>query len=111
MQYEVQKLADYLWELPQTGGMRVPARIYATEKMFPEILCGNAPQQAANVAHLPGIVKAPLAKQEFEVARSLWDPRSLLVDLDIEYVNFDFPAEPYLHPDRAFALQENVCLC
>ena len=61
MQYEVQKLADYLWELPQTGGMRVPARIYATEKMLPEILSGNAPQQAANVAHLPGIVKASLA--------------------------------------------------
>ena len=61
MQYEVRKLADYLWELPQTAGMRVPARIYATEKMLPQILADNAPQQAANVAHLPGIVKASLA--------------------------------------------------
>jgi hypothetical protein len=33
---------------------------------------------------------------------------SLLVDLDIEYVNFDFPAEPYVHPERVFALQEIV---
>ena len=41
--------------------MRVPARIFATEKMLPQILGDNAPQQAANVAHLPGIVKASLA--------------------------------------------------
>jgi tRNA-splicing ligase RtcB len=61
MQHEVRKLADYLWELPQTGGMRVPARIYATEEMLPQILADNAPQQAANVACLPGIVKASLA--------------------------------------------------
>ena len=45
---------------------------------------------------------------DFEIFGSLWDSASLLVDLDIEYVNFDFPAEPYLHPDRAFALQETV---
>ena len=45
---------------------------------------------------------------DFEIFRSLWDSVSLLVDLDIEYVNFDFPAEPYLNPDRAFTLQETV---
>jgi hypothetical protein len=43
-----------------------------------------------------------------EISRSLWDSASLLIDLDIEYVNFDFPVEPYIHPDRAFALQEAV---
>jgi tRNA-splicing ligase RtcB len=41
--------------------MRVPARIYATDKMLTTILADNAPEQAANVAHLPGIVKASLA--------------------------------------------------
>ena len=61
MEYDLRKLTDYLWELPQTGGMRVPARIYATEKMLPQILSDNALQEAANVAHLPGIVKASLA--------------------------------------------------
>ena len=61
MEYDLRKLTDYLWELPQAGGMRVPARIYATEKMLPQILSDNAPQQAVNVAHLPGIVKASLA--------------------------------------------------
>jgi tRNA-splicing ligase RtcB len=61
MQYDIRKLTDYLWELPPTGGMRVPARIYATEKMLPQILEDKAPEQAANVAHLPGIVTASLA--------------------------------------------------
>ncbi len=40
-----------------------------------------------------------------EVMRSLWDRRSLLFHLDIEYVNFDYPAEPYLDPERSLELQ------
>jgi len=59
--YDIRKLTDYLWELPQDGKMRVPARIYATEKMLSAILSDNAPQQVVNVAHLPGIVRASLA--------------------------------------------------
>jgi len=45
-----------------------------------------------------------------DVARSLWDRESLIVDIDIEYVNFDFPAEPYLDLVRTFALQQPVAL-
>jgi tRNA-splicing ligase RtcB len=59
--YDFRKVSDYLWELPPKGGMRVPARIYATEKMLRAIEADKAPEQAANVAHLPGIVKASLA--------------------------------------------------
>src|SRR4030095_10695675 len=61
MDYDIRKLNDYLWELPKTGGMRVPARIYATEESIAQIVNDKAPQQAANVAHLPGIVTASLA--------------------------------------------------
>jgi hypothetical protein len=43
-----------------------------------------------------------------EVTRSLWDRRGLVVDLDVEYVNFDFPGEAFLHPRRSFALQQPV---
>ena len=43
-----------------------------------------------------------------EVYRSLWDRASLIVHLDVEYVNFDFPCEPYLSPERAFAAQRPV---
>jgi len=40
--------------------------------------------------------------------RSLWDHQSLIAHLDIEYVNFDFPAEPYLDLERSFELQQPV---
>ena len=43
-----------------------------------------------------------------DICRSLADRDSLLAHLDIEYVNFDFPADAYLDPARAFALQEPV---
>ncbi len=43
-----------------------------------------------------------------EVDRSLWDSRSLLVDLDIEYTNFDCPAAAWTNPARAFAVQVPV---
>ncbi len=44
----------------------------------------------------------------WDVGRSMWDATSLIVDLDVEYVNFDFPAEPFLDPARTFSLQQPV---
>jgi len=43
-----------------------------------------------------------------DICRSLADRDSLLAHIDVEYVNFDFPADAYLDPARAFALQEPV---
>jgi len=43
-----------------------------------------------------------------EVDRSFWDSRSLLVDLDIEYTNFDCPAAAWTNAARAFAVQAPV---
>ncbi len=45
---------------------------------------------------------------ENEIGRSCWDREYLLADLDIEYVNYDFPAEVYLDPGRSFGLQQPV---
>ncbi len=58
---KVEQVTPYLWEVPRTGGMRVPARIYATRRMMQDIVRDKAVEQAANVAHMPGIVKASLA--------------------------------------------------
>jgi hypothetical protein len=44
----------------------------------------------------------------WDVHRSLWDHASVIAHLDIEYVNFDFPAEPYLDQERAFEIQQPV---
>jgi tRNA-splicing ligase RtcB (3'-phosphate/5'-hydroxy nucleic acid ligase) len=59
----LEKVTDYLWELPARykRGMRVPGRIYATEKMLEHIVGDNCLEQVANVAFLPGIQKYSLA--------------------------------------------------
>jgi hypothetical protein len=41
-----------------------------------------------------------------ELARSLEDRQSMLIHLDVEYVNFDDPAEAYVNAPRIFRLQE-----
>jgi len=43
-----------------------------------------------------------------DIGRALWDHESLIAHLDVEYVNFDHPAEAYLNPQRAFDLQKPV---
>lgn len=43
-----------------------------------------------------------------DVGRSLWDCQSLTVDLDIEYVNFDQPALPFVQPGLCYDLQKPV---
>ena len=47
-------------------------------------------------------------ENEWDVARSLWDRMWLVADLDIEYTNFEFPAEPFLDYQRTFSLQRPV---
>ena len=43
-----------------------------------------------------------------EVERSLWDDRSLLIDLDIDYENFDCAIGAYLEPARVFQIMQPV---
>ncbi len=52
------KISDAIWELPIgfKEGMRVPARIYATEKLLLEMDAGVI-DQVTNVATLPGILQ------------------------------------------------------
>ncbi len=58
---DIRKIHDYLWEIPKTGGMRVPGRIYATRKLLADPKSDESVQQVRNVAHLPGIVKYSIA--------------------------------------------------
>lgn len=55
---DIKKISDTVWEIPPTHkpGMRVPARIYATEKLLREMDEGVF-DQVTNVATLPGILK------------------------------------------------------
>lgn len=64
----VRKVHDYLWEIPRTGDMRVPGRIYADRANITQLMEEqggarewNALLQVKNVASLPGIQKYSLA--------------------------------------------------
>jgi len=52
----IERRGPYLWEIPREGGMRVPGRILASERLMEAIRDDVAVQQVANVAHLPGVV-------------------------------------------------------
>ncbi len=56
----------------------------------------------------PPSALATFLDQGQELCRSLWDRASLLVHVDIDHANHDFPAEALLHPRRSFALMEPV---
>ena len=55
---EIKRISGTVWEIPVSykEGMRVPARIYATEKLIREMDAGVF-DQVTNVATLPGILK------------------------------------------------------
>ena len=57
----MRRVSDVVWEIEASGGMRVPGRIFASEPLIVAAAEDRAPQQVANVAHLPGIVGASLA--------------------------------------------------
>ncbi|MCD6370696.1 MAG: RtcB family protein [Thermoplasmata archaeon] len=59
----LRKLDSFRWEIPKDykRGMRVPGIIFASAHMIEQIKKDNAPEQVANVATLPGIVKASMA--------------------------------------------------
>ncbi|RMF37585.1 MAG: RNA-splicing ligase RtcB, partial [Chloroflexi bacterium] len=60
---DFRKINDYLWEIPQTfrKDMRVPARLYATERMLEATLGDRSVEQLINTATLPGVLKFALA--------------------------------------------------
>jgi tRNA-splicing ligase RtcB len=59
---ELVKVRENLWEIPASGQMKVPGRIYISRDMIEKGLKDDeALKQVVNVAHLPGIEKYSLA--------------------------------------------------
>ncbi|MBI5406775.1 MAG: RtcB family protein [Nitrospirae bacterium] len=54
------KISDYVWEIPREGEMRVPGRIFASAELV-EDFDDNVVKQIKNVAALPGIQQASMA--------------------------------------------------
>ncbi len=53
----LERVREFVWEIPQEGEMRVPARILASEALLEEIKEDRTLQQLRNTTHLPGIRK------------------------------------------------------
>ena len=58
---QLKRLDDTTWEIPKTGAMRVPGRIFASDRLLEAIARDKAASQVANVACLPGIVGYAMA--------------------------------------------------
>ncbi|MFW6435645.1 MAG: RtcB family protein, partial [Halovenus sp.] len=53
----LEKVREYVWEIPQEGQMNVPARVLASEELLDEISEDKTLEQLRNATHLPGIRK------------------------------------------------------
>ncbi|SEP96349.1 RtcB family protein [Natrinema salaciae] len=51
----LERVREYVWEIPQAGDMRVPARVLASEALLEEIKEDKTLDQITNTTHLPGI--------------------------------------------------------
>ena len=58
---KLKRVSQYQWELPRSGNMQVPGMVFADEGMVAGGQQNEPLKQVANVAALPGIVKASLA--------------------------------------------------
>lgn len=58
---EIKKIEENIYEIPPSGGMRVPGRVYADDILIQDIIRDNPLDQVRNVACLPGIVSFSLA--------------------------------------------------
>lgn len=58
---EIKKISDYEWEIPKEGNMKVPGKIFASEKLLEGIKNDLTFKQIQNVATLPGIIRESIA--------------------------------------------------
>ncbi|HET9765796.1 MAG TPA: RtcB family protein, partial [Thermoanaerobaculia bacterium] len=58
---KLQRMDESRWRIPREGKMRVEGIVYASDAMMAGLRGDPCLQQVANVAHLPGILRASLA--------------------------------------------------
>ena len=58
MKIEITPLSDYLFEIPKTENMHIPAQVYASQAMIDAIWQDGALRQLIHMSELPGVVKA-----------------------------------------------------
>ncbi len=58
---KLKQITPYCYEIPRTGAMRVPGRVFMSPRMAGQMVEEEALKQVANVATLPGILTAAMA--------------------------------------------------
>ncbi len=58
---ELKKITPFCYEIPQSGSMHVPGRVFMSSRMAAQLKEEEALKQVVNVAMLPGILKAAMA--------------------------------------------------
>jgi tRNA-splicing ligase RtcB len=53
----LERVSEYVWEIPQEGAMNAPARVLASEALLEEIADDKTLQQLQNSTQLPGVRK------------------------------------------------------
>ncbi len=84
MSLPVERVDEYRWRIPAGAkpGMRVPAIIFADEKLMEQIRHDQSLEQAANAATLPGVVKSAFAMPDIHQGYGL--PIGAVVATDAE---------------------------
>ncbi len=54
---DIEKIGENVWRIPREGDMRVPAVVYASDRLLDDLRRDQTLAQARNVACLPGIVR------------------------------------------------------
>ncbi|MBD3310325.1 RNA-splicing ligase RtcB [Candidatus Woesearchaeota archaeon] len=54
---EINKVSDVVWEIPKSGDMNVPCRIFTSEKLLEKMKQDRTLMQGKHVAFLPGIYR------------------------------------------------------
>lgn len=79
----------------------------ATTAAYVVGLCPNEQHPGWHGARLvPAAGMSEFWNRGCDMARSLWDAESLIVLLELDYQNTDYPGEPFLHPTAVFTKLE-----
>jgi len=65
--FNLNKVNDFEYELPKTGNMNVPGKIYIDEKLLNKFTDDEPLKQVSNVAALPGIIKNSIAMPDIHL--------------------------------------------
>ncbi len=58
---ELVEETPWRWRVPKRGAMKVPGVVFASRELLPDVAADRSLEQVANVATLPGIVRASFA--------------------------------------------------